>query len=145
MALALAEFKSGNNEGAFTYLSAALNLAQATGLKASVLCQPGDIWPMLDRYKANIGKQPASARHEVYIDEIKDARDRNFNKVTVSLSPREESVLRLIAQDKSNKEISIALKITPETVKTHLKSIFAKLNVTKRNSAVRRANAIKLL
>jgi LuxR family maltose regulon positive regulatory protein len=144
-ALALAEFKSGSDESAFKHIAEVLTLAHAAELKASLLCQPGDIWPLLNAYKKRIAKHAASARHGDYIDELKEARNQNFNGMAVSLSPREESVLRLIAQDKSNKEISIALKITPETVKTHLKSIFIKLNVTKRNAAVRRANAIKLL
>ncbi|OGB21716.1 MAG: hypothetical protein A3I66_09615 [Burkholderiales bacterium RIFCSPLOWO2_02_FULL_57_36] len=144
-ALALAEFKSGKTEDAFKALGAALTLAQAAELKATFLCQPGDIWPMLEMYKKHIARQSIGVRHEAYIDEIKEARNLCVANIAVNLSPREESVLRLIAQDKSNKEISIALKITPETVKTHLKSIFIKLNVTKRNAAVRRANAIKLL
>jgi LuxR family maltose regulon positive regulatory protein len=145
IAMALAEFKSGDNESACKYVAEALTLAQAADLKASLLCQPGDIWPLLDMYKKHTVRDSASIRHDNYIDALKEARNRNFNSISVSLSPREESVLRLIAQDKSNKEISIALKITPETVKTHLKSIFIKLNVTKRNAAVRRANAINLL
>jgi LuxR family maltose regulon positive regulatory protein len=144
-ALALAEFKSGDNESAFKHLAVALTLAQAADLKASVLCQPGDIWPLLEMYKKHLGRHSAPPQPVAYIDEIKEARNRNFNGVAVNLSRREENVLRLIAQDKSNKEISIALKITPETVKTHLKNIFIKLNVTKRNAAVRRASALKLL
>jgi LuxR family maltose regulon positive regulatory protein len=145
MALALAEFKAGSNEDAFNYLSKALTLAQDAGMKASILCQPGDIWPLLDAYKRDVVRHTGSGRHDAYIDDLKEAHNANSNSAPVNLSPREESVLRLIAQDKSNKEISIALSITPETVKTHLKSIFVKLNVTKRNAAVRRANAIKLL
>ena len=145
LVLAQAEFKSGMTDKAFVHLGAILTLAQAAEFRASFLCQPGDIWPMLEAYKKQIVRDSTGMRHETFIDDLKKARNLSFNHVTVSLSPREESVLRLIAQDKSNKEISIALKITPETVKTHLKSIFLKLDVTKRNAAVRRASAIKLL
>jgi LuxR family transcriptional regulator, maltose regulon positive regulatory protein len=145
LALAHTEFKSGMATKAFGHLSAILTMAQAAEFRASFLCQPGDIWPMLEAYKKQIVRDSIGMRHETFIDDLKKARNLSFNHVAVSLSPREESVLRLIAQDKSNKEISIALKITPETVKTHLKSIFIKLDVTKRNAAVRRASAIKLL
>lgn len=145
LALALAEFKSGASEKAFQHLGAILTMAQAAEFRASLLCQPGDIWPLLESYKRQLVRDATGMRHETYIDDLKKARNLSFNHAAVTLSPREESVLRLIAQDKSNKEISIALKITPETVKTHLKSIFIKLDVTKRNAAVRRASAIKLL
>ena len=145
MALALAEFKSNNSENAFKYLGATLTTAQAAELNASFLCQPGDIWPMLEMYKKHIARESEFNRHDTYIDVLKRARRLSFYNVDVNLTPREEGVLRLLAQDKSNKEISISLKITIETVKSHLKSIFIKLDVTKRNAAVRRASALKLL
>ncbi len=56
-----------------------------------------------------------------------------------SLSEREIDVLKLMAQGKSNKEIGSMLFISPGTVKSHVKSIFAKLNVNSRAEAV--ANA----
>ena len=56
-----------------------------------------------------------------------------------SLSEREIDVLKLMAQGKSNKEIGSVLFISPGTVKSHVKSIFAKLNVNSRAEAV--ANA----
>jgi DNA-binding NarL/FixJ family response regulator len=52
------------------------------------------------------------------------------------LSPRETEILRHIAAGHSNKEISIALNVSEETVKTHLKGIFAKLNVSGRTHAI---------
>jgi len=58
------------------------------------------------------------------------------------LSPRERTILELIAQGQSNKEIARELGITPETVKTHVKNIFIKLEVDKRAKAVARAAAI---
>ena len=53
------------------------------------------------------------------------------------LTPRELEVLELIAQGMSNKEISVKIGRTVETVKIHLKSVFAKLKVTTRTEAVR--------
>jgi two-component system NarL family response regulator len=53
------------------------------------------------------------------------------------LTPRELEVLGLMAQGKSNKEIAVAIGRTDETVKIHLKSVFAKLKVTTRTEAVR--------
>jgi LuxR family transcriptional regulator, maltose regulon positive regulatory protein len=44
----------------------------------------------------------------------------------------------------SNKEIARDLAIAPETVKSHVKNIFAKLNVEKRAQAVSRAQSLGL-
>jgi len=56
-----------------------------------------------------------------------------------SVSEREIDVLKLMAKGKSNKEIGSALFISGGTVKSHVKSIFAKLKVNSRAEAV--ANA----
>ena len=61
------------------------------------------------------------------------------------LSHRETGILKLIAHGMSNKRIALSLGITPETVKTHTKSIFVKLATRTRAQAVARAEAIGLL
>lgn len=55
----------------------------------------------------------------------------------VQLTPRELSVLRLMADGLSNKEIGVELSISERTVKTHLAHLFEKLGVTSRTEAVR--------
>jgi DNA-binding NarL/FixJ family response regulator len=52
------------------------------------------------------------------------------------LTDREREVLLLIARGRSNQEISTDLSISPETVKSHVKHIFAKLGVRDRAQAV---------
>ena len=61
-----------------------------------------------------------------------------------SLSERESNILKLIAEGRSNKEIARNLAIAPETVKSHVKHIFTKLNVEKRAQAVSRAQILGL-
>jgi two-component system NarL family response regulator len=53
-----------------------------------------------------------------------------------TLSEREIEVLRLMASGVSNRDIADQLSITQSTVKTHITSIFQKLNVTTRTEAV---------
>ena len=61
------------------------------------------------------------------------------------LSRRETGILELITHGMSNKRIAQSLGITPETVKTHAKSIFSKLESRTRAQAVAKAEAIGLL
>jgi LuxR family maltose regulon positive regulatory protein len=62
-----------------------------------------------------------------------------------ALSTRETEILKLIAQGFSNKEIARSLDIGPETVKSHLKSVFTKLGVERRAQAVSRAQTLGLV
>lgn len=52
------------------------------------------------------------------------------------LSPREVSILELVAAGKANKSIAFEMAVSEETVKAHLKNIFAKLGVNDRTQAV---------
>jgi DNA-binding NarL/FixJ family response regulator len=54
---------------------------------------------------------------------------------TVGLSARERQVLELVAKGLINKEIAAVLMVSEDTVKTHLKRIYAKLDVTDRTEA----------
>jgi len=66
-------------------------------------------------------------------------------RILSALSPRETGILTLIAEGLSNKEIARSLDIGPETVKSHLKSVFAKLGVERRAQAVSRAQTLGLV
>ena len=55
------------------------------------------------------------------------------------LTPRELAVLRRLATGAPNKEIAAALSISENTVESHLRSIYGKLEVRSRTEALRRA------
>ena len=58
---------------------------------------------------------------------------------------RELEVLKLVAEGKSNSEISMKLHITLGTVRNHLSNIYAKLEVDNRVKAVLRAKELKII
>jgi LuxR family maltose regulon positive regulatory protein len=61
------------------------------------------------------------------------------------LTPKERSVLELLARNLSNKEIAQAMSVGEETVKWHLKNLFGKLGAGTRKHVVRRAQLLGLL
>jgi DNA-binding CsgD family transcriptional regulator len=60
-----------------------------------------------------------------------ESTDRNVS--AVDLTGREMDVLRLVAEGATNQEVASALRISENTVKYHLGSLFAKLDVTRRS------------
>jgi DNA-binding NarL/FixJ family response regulator len=61
------------------------------------------------------------------------------------LSKRETEILEHIANGKSSSRIATELFIDPETVKTHMKNIYAKLNVNSKADAIKTAKENKFI
>jgi two-component system, NarL family, response regulator len=57
----------------------------------------------------------------------------------VRLTQRENDILSMLGKGFSNKELAHVLGVSTDTVKTHLKNLFRKLNVSDRAEAVREA------
>ena len=57
----------------------------------------------------------------------------------VSLTMREQEVLKLVAEGETNKEIAKSLNVSIHTVKSHMRKILAKLHLKKRQEAVQYA------
>lgn len=64
------------------------------------------------------------------------AEEIALHVVDETLSDREVTILRLVAVGKANKQVAWDLGLAEETVKAHLKTIFAKLDVADRTHAV---------
>jgi LuxR family maltose regulon positive regulatory protein len=73
------------------------------------------------------------------------AREQSSLAPAEELSPGELRVLRYLPSNLSRPEIAGELSVSPNTVSTHLRSIYAKLQVRDRSSAVRRARELRLL
>lgn len=68
-------------------------------------------------------------------------RSQPNEEVHGPLSPRELAIARLIARGLPNKCIGEILEISPWTVATHLRRMFAKLNVNSRAALIARLSA----
>ena len=73
------------------------------------------------------------------------ARDQHPDPQPTELSPGELRVLRYLPTNLSRLEIASELSVSPNTVSTQIRSIYAKLGVRDRSSAVQRARELRLL
>ena len=73
------------------------------------------------------------------------AKDQSSSPPAEELSPGELRVLRYLPTNLSRPEIAGELSVSPNTVNAHIRSIYAKLQVRDRSSAVRRARELRLL
>jgi len=83
----------------------------------------------------------AVARGRTFIDPSIAHRVLKAGGDPDDLTARERDVLRQVALGKSNKDIAAVLGVSDETVKTHVRNLFAKLAVENRAQAAVRALA----
>ena len=64
---------------------------------------------------------------------------------SLGLTRRECEVLDLLASGRTNEELARTLGVSPNTIKTHLASLFAKLEVDRRVKAIEKARFLSLI
>ncbi len=65
-----------------------------------------------------------------------------LNLSHIKITRRDEDVLKLLVQGCSNKEIAAQLKISPRTVKQHLRTLFLRAGIRDGRKRVKLATAI---
>jgi LuxR family maltose regulon positive regulatory protein len=144
---ALALDALADHDGAAASLEQALELAEPGGLRLPLLGFGRSLQPLLRRQLRR------GTAHRALLGELVEVLDRTDGHHTAlraqlaiePLSPRERAVLRYLPTMMSNQEIAAELFVSVNTVKTHLKAIYRKLDVPDRRAAVRRARTLKLL
>jgi len=123
------------------------------GIYQTILDEGAEVGPLLATFQDNAERTGSSRELISYVSNLTAAwrllyrsepQHAPISAVVESLSERESDILKLIAGGLSNKEIAQNLAIAPETVKSHVKHIFTKLNVEKRAQAVSRAQTLGL-
>jgi DNA-binding CsgD family transcriptional regulator len=72
--------------------------------------------------------------------------ERNTAAIAMlGLTPRECEILDLLASGQTNQELARTLGVSPNTVKTHLANLFAKLQVDRRVKAIEKARFLALI
>jgi LuxR family maltose regulon positive regulatory protein len=151
---AIAHHVHGDTEKALQLISEALILAEPGGM-IRIFVDEG--LPMSQL----MSKAAAKGTQSIYLDKIRAAFETEKRKssndgfmsqapgsgaqpLIEPLTPREREVLALIAAGYSNPEIASRLVIAVTTVKTHVKNIYGKLQVTNRFQAITRAKELNL-
>ena len=143
---ALALDAAADHDGAAVALERALERAEPGGLRSALLDFGRSLAPLLGRQLRR------GTAHRALVGELLAALDgaNGSNRphppfMIEPLSPRERAVLRYLPTMMSNQEIASELFVSVNTVKTHLKAIYRKLDVADRREAVNRARSLELL
>jgi LuxR family transcriptional regulator, maltose regulon positive regulatory protein len=135
--------ESLHEPGTAAALEQALKLAESEGLRRPFLSAGA---PLRDVLRCHAGLRDASAPLLAEIlDALPAVREEAGPGPSEPLSERERAVLRLMATILPNSEIAGELFVSVNTVKTHVRSIYRKLDVGSRREAVARARDVGLL
>ena len=136
---ALSLWRDGQGKQAMEVLLPVLDTARRQHIKQTLLDSGAELTALLSALK------DLKAPFKDYIQRLLDSTPITEPDLGCALSERESQTLSLVAQGQSNKEIARSLDISSETVKWHLKNLYAKLQVTSRIQAMSRARELSLL
>lgn len=91
------------------------------------------------------GASPAEARRAAPAAAPPLPAEADLIARSTALTPKEREVLELLARSLSNKEIGLTMNIHEDTVKWHVKNLFAKLSAGTRKQVVARARLMGIL
>jgi LuxR family transcriptional regulator, maltose regulon positive regulatory protein len=141
---ALAYHALDDTRAASGALECALDAAETGDLQRPFLMHGATIAALLRSHLRN------GTSHRTLLGDLLTALDRRGGDRPLAILPnalseREEAVLRYLPTMMSNQEIAAELFVSVNTIKTHLKSIYRKLDADDRRGAVRRARDLSLL
>jgi LuxR family maltose regulon positive regulatory protein len=153
---AIAQWNSPHPAGALPAFEQAVRLAEANGYLRIFLNEGGALEPVLALALA----QPETAASPAFLERLQSAFAAEKQRAAApaagqagpppappaeALSDREIEMLSVLAQGKTVKEAAIALSISANTARAHLRNIYRKLNAHNRKSALKRAEELKLV
>jgi LuxR family maltose regulon positive regulatory protein len=143
---ALARDALRDEPGALDALERCLDLAEPRGNGGVLLTFGASLRSLLRRAIAR-GTSHRSLADDLLavLDGESVSDDRSIHPLLEPLSERELAVLRFLPTMLSNAEIAAEMFVSANTVKTHLKHVYRKLDVADRRQAVRRARELRLL
>lgn len=142
--LALLEQEQGELEAAARALERALELSEQEHICVPFLTGGAATRELLERQAQTGTEHPALL--EILLDALGGRpRDAEADSLPAPLTERELTILRYLPTMLSNAEIGAETFVSLNTVKTHLRSIYRKLDASNRAEAVQAARTLGLL
>ena len=142
--LAAVDFTIDRESEALSYLRKAIDLASLYGAKETLLRQSPSILNLIIK---SSGEHPT-----VYLEELArlaaerlKIQDQNKTKITEALTKREIEILKNLSTGKPISAIGSTLHVSQNTMKTHLRNIYRKLEADGRQSAVDKAKDLFII
>ncbi|MDB5366247.1 MAG: LuxR family transcriptional regulator, maltose regulon positive regulatory protein [Rhodospirillales bacterium] len=132
----------GDEAAARAHLAASLQQAAPHGLLRPFLDQADRLAPLLGTLPAALLQTEKVAS---LVASLRAACGEGDDSLTLRLSPREREVLRLIAEGQTSKEAARQLGVSVNTVMTHRKSLYRKLDASTRARVIAAARAVGLV
>jgi LuxR family transcriptional regulator, maltose regulon positive regulatory protein len=144
---ALALDALAEHEAAACSLERSLDLAEPAGLSRLIVEHGNLVRPLLHRHVRHGTAHPALVGEALETIEHRGTERWRPGAILLAepLSEREQAILRYLPTMMSNHEIAGELFVSVNTVKTHLKAIYRKLNVSGRRQAVQRGRELGLM
>jgi LuxR family maltose regulon positive regulatory protein len=136
---AIAARAAGDQMRALRLLAEGVQLAERQGYVRAFVDEGPQLLDLLQRLRAGqaSGRAPSlSPDGLAYLGRLIAAFGRHAPDATNAFSVRELEIIALLAEGRSNRELSDRLAIAPDTIKWHLKNIYGKLGVTSRTQAI---------
>ncbi|HKR68830.1 MAG TPA: LuxR C-terminal-related transcriptional regulator [Streptosporangiaceae bacterium] len=141
---AIAERRLGHTEHATDRLTVALGLAEPQRMYRPFLDGGGAARSALTVLIRPVSQEAAFAARTLQRFDTVPAHGQQA-AAAIPLTSSELAVLRFLPSHMTNQEIAEALFLSINTVKTHLRSVYRKLNVTTRREAIARGGKLGLL
>ena len=151
--LAIVRFRARQVAEALGSFTGILTKFAQAGIHYPILDEGAEVGPLLAAFQEKAERSGNSSELTSYLSNLvaiwRSRYQSEPQQIPTSahadlLSARETDILKLIGEGLSNKEIARNLAIAPETVKSHVKNIFSKLDVERRAQAVSRAQSLGL-
>jgi len=141
----VANDRQGNGDQAFQALEKSLELGEKGRFLGLFLEMGDDLQDLLLKYK---GQRRNTAYFETLLESLPAPElphPQTGELLLDPLSERELEVLQALPSNLTTPELAEQLVVSVNTVRTHIKNIYQKLDVHKRSEAVRKARFLKLI
>lgn len=138
---ALQSLHDGNETQALEHLTEAMEIAAQTGHRQTFLDEVGTFGALLDNAAARAGHHLRTHRQPLPTPPSTVSTPALVDPLT----QRELEILHLLPTHLTYQQIADELYVSPNTIKSYIKSIYRKLEADKRSDAVSTANSLGLI